>query len=234
MIQRKDNIMIERLKNHMKELKQTLAPLPWGQKIEHLWIYYKHVLFIAIAVVFFIWFICNAVFASNQDTILSGTALNLQITQEGLAMIDQELTHDGQLEGRTFLDEFPYLDIESIKMGFMDEQTATYLLTRISSQSLDYILMSENVLNVISENYFIDMRLVFPEETLSRWPLIYKTDEETGERMPIGIDITGTDFAQEYVLSPGNLYLTATAGILHPEAFTRLADYLLQSSTATP
>lgn len=220
--------MIERFKNHLKELKQTLSTLPWGQKIEHLWIYYKHVLLIAIAVVFAIWFVANAVFTSNQVTILAGTALDVYVSDEGKALIDQELTQDGQLEGKTLLDEFPFLDPYLIDLGYLDEQTATYLVTLISTQSLDYMLVSETALSVIGPKYFADMREIFPEETLARWPLIYKENEETGESMPIGLDITGTAFAQAHMAVHGKLYMAATAGTAHTDAFTRLADYLLQ------
>lgn len=220
--------MIERLKNHMQELKQSLSTMTFPQKLEHLWIYYKHVLLIAAAIVFAIWFTVNAITGARQVTLLAGTSLNLRITEEGLAQIDEVVTENGQLEGKTFLDEFPYLDSYYIGQGFLDEKTATYLVTRISSQNLDYILMDQSVLDVTSTNYFIDMREIFPEETLARWPLVYKEDTETGESIPVGIDITGTDFAQTYILSPGNIYMTATAGTIHEDAFTRLADFLLQ------
>ena len=75
--------MIERLKNHLRELKQTLATLSWKEKIEHLWIYYKHVLLIAGAIGFAIWFVIHIVASSNQVTLLTGTALNVYITDEG-------------------------------------------------------------------------------------------------------------------------------------------------------
>lgn len=220
--------MIQRLKNHLKELGQTLSTMTFGEKLEHLWTYYKHVLLIAIAIGFSIWFAVNAVISANQVTLLSGTALNVRITTEGMEQIDGAVTEDGRLEGKTFLDEFPYLDTYYVGQGFLDEQSATYLVTRISAQSLDYILVDQSVLDVISTNYFIDMREIFPAEVLARWPLVYKEDTETGEAIPIGIDITGTAFTEEHVLGAGNLYMTATAGTIHEDAFIRLADFLLQ------
>lgn len=219
--------MIERLKNHLQELKQTLATLSWKEKIEHLWIYYKHVLLIVGAVVFAIWFVIHIVVSSNQVTLLTGTALNVYITDEGQTRIEQAVTQNGQVEGSAFLDEFPYLDAEFLKLGFLDEQTATYLVTRISAQNLDYILMDQTVMDVVGISYFIDMREIFPEEVLARWPLVYKEDPESGESIPIGLNITDTAFAQEYMLLSGNLYMTATAGTIHQEAFTQLADFIL-------
>lgn len=219
--------MIERLKNHLRELKQTLATLSWKEKIEHLWIYYKHVLLIAGAIGFAIWFVIHIVASSNQVTLLTGTALNVYITDEGQTEIKQVLTQNGQLEGEAFLDEFPYLDTYFLELGFVDEQTATYLVTRISAQNLDYMLLDQAVLDVLGINYFIDMREIFPEEALARWPLVYKEDPESGESIPVGLDITQTAFAKEYLFQTGNLYMTATAGTIHQEAFAQLADYLL-------
>lgn len=225
--------MIERLKNHLQELKQTLARLTWKEKIEHLWIYYKHVLLIAGAVGFAIWFIIHVAVSSNQVTILSGTALNVYITDEGQTQIKNELTQDGQLEGDAFLDEFPYLDMYFVELGFLDEQTANYLVTRISSCNLDYILLDQSVLEVLGISYFIDMREIFPEEALARWPLIYKEDPESGERIPIGLDISQSGFVQDHMLAQKDLYMTATAGTVNREAFIRLADFFLSYESKT-
>ena len=114
-----------------------------------------------------------------------------------------------------------------MELGFVDEQTATYLVTRISAQNLDYMLLDQAVLDVLGISYFIDMREIFPEEALARWPLVYKEDPESGESIPVGLDITQTAFAKEYLFQTGNLYMTATAGTIHQEAFAQLADYLL-------
>ena len=221
--------MLQRLKDHLKELKETLDRLPFGQKIEHLWIYYKHVLFIAIAIGIAISLVVNAIVVSKQETLLSGTALNVFITDEGHEEIKRIISEDGTLEGKSFLDEFPYLDTFFLDMGALDEQTANYLVTRISAQALDYILADESVMQVLSTNYFLDMRLLFDEQTLSRWPLVYKVDEETGESIPVALELPDTDVSEQHLATnAGKIYMCCTAGNIHPEAFARLADALLK------
>lgn len=221
--------MLQRLKEHLKELKDTLAPLPFWQKVEHLWIYYKAVLFIAIAIGITISLVVNAVVSSRQVTLLSGTALNVFITDEGHEKIAQVISENGTLEGKSFLDEFPYLDTFYLDMGALDEQTANYLVTRISAQNLDYILADEKVMEVLSTNYFVDMRLLFDEQTLARWPLVYKMDEDTEEMIPVALELPETVFTEGNLEAlNGKIYMACTAGNIHPEAFARLADAMLK------
>lgn len=219
--------MLQRLKDHLKELKATLDTLPFWEKIEHLWIYYKAVLFIAIAIGIAISLVVNAVVSAQQVTLLDGTALNVYITDEGHEKIAQVISQDGALEGKSFLDEFPYLDTFFLEMGALDEQTANYLVTRISALSLDYILADDSVMNVLSANYFMDMRELFDEQTLAGWKLVYKVDADSGESIPVAIELPETAFSEAHLIAgKGKLYMCCTAGNIHPEAFIRLAEFL--------
>lgn len=222
--------MFQKLKDHLKELKTTMEPLPFWQKVEHLWIYYKAVLFIAIAIGIAISLVVNAVVSARQVTLLNGTALNVFITDEGHEKIKQVISEDGTLEGRSFLDEFPYLDTFFLEMGALDEQTANYLVTRISALNLDYILADDSVMDVLSANYFMDMRQLFDEQTLSGWKLVYKVDEDSGESIPVAIELPETAFTSEHLIAgKGKLYMCCTAGNIHPEAFVRLAEFLIHN-----
>jgi hypothetical protein len=112
-------------------------------------------------------------------------------------------------------------------MGALDEQTANYLVTRISALSLDYILADDSVMNVLSANYFMDMRELFDEQTLAGWKLVYKVDADSGESIPVAIELPETAFSEAHLIAgKGKLYMCCTAGNIHPEAFIRLAEFL--------
>ena len=222
--------MFQKLKDHLKELKTTMEPLPFWQKVEHLWIYYKAVLFIAIAIGIAISLVVNAVVSARQVTLLNGTALNVFITDEGHEKIAQVISEDGTLEGRSFLDEFPYLDTFFLEMGALDEQTANYLVTRISALNLDYILADDSVMDVLSANYFMDMRQLFDEQTLSGWKLVYKVDEDSGESIPVAIELPETAFTSEHLIAgKGKRFMCCTAGNIHPVAFVRVSEFLIHN-----
>ena len=220
--------MFDRLKTHLRELKQVLSTMTFKEKVEHIFTYYSLYMFIACVLVLCTYLFINALISYNEPSILNGTLLGVSAKTEGMDAIHAYVTEDGQLEGKAFLDECIFLDSATIAQGNIGEKTAEYLMARTVARHLDYMIMDERVFNILSVNYLIDLREVLPQEVLDRWPLVYKEDPELGEMIPVGIVITDTEFAQKYLRGIGELYYTGTSGILNTYKFIELADFLLK------
>ena len=86
-----------RLKAHLRKLKEDLAPMSWRSRIEHLWTYYKWLVFAAIGAGIFLHMLLTAAIAGNREVLLSGIGINIPTSPAGVTCLtDDYLT---RLEG---------------------------------------------------------------------------------------------------------------------------------------
>lgn len=220
--------MMERFIAQWQQLKQDLAGMSFGQKLQHLATYYWYVPVVAAVVVFAIWFAGNAATYSAPTSLIYGISLNVQVCEPGSAYLTEEFQAFCGSEASASLDTLLLADADSITYGYLDESTATLLMTRSYAQELDYLLLDKTMFSTMGTGYFIDLRELFTEEELSGWTLVYKTDGETGESYPVGFDITPLPFAHDCIQSGDGVYLTATSGTVRVEAFKNLLTALKQ------
>ena len=202
--------------------------MTFKQKVEHLFTYYSYILVILAILIYTVWFICNASFVTEPPTLLNGTTLDLSIDEAGVQTIHDIVTEGGTLDGTSYLNTLLPLQEAYIEARSLSEDVATYLTTQMYARSLDYILISQTVLDYLPIAFLNDMREVIPQEVLDRWPLVYKENLITCEQVPIGVKLEGTAFQKEHVISSDIPYITMFAGIANPDAFIRLVDSLLQ------
>ena len=83
-------------------LKKDLAPMTWGQRIEHIWSNYKEIILIVIVVSFTLVSLAANMLANRQKLLLGGLAANVQLSEEGTAYIKtgyfEKLGGDERLE----------------------------------------------------------------------------------------------------------------------------------------
>ena len=91
----------------LKKLRDTLMPMTLPQKLDHLWTYYKESLFAIFLVAVIIAVICTAVVQSGKETIVSGIAANVYLSEE----LQEHLT-----EG--YLDE---IDAEAFQQAYLEQ-----------------------------------------------------------------------------------------------------------------
>ena len=212
-----------RLKAHLQKLKADLASMSWRERLEHLWTYYKWVVFAAIGVIIFLHMLLSALIAGNREVLISGIGINVPMTQEGITCLtDDYLT---RLEGTKrqtvqYLDEI--LDMDNPAIG----QEASYstivkVSGLISTTSLDYFLLDPEALDYYSEgDLFMDLQNLFSQEALAQLTVL----EIQG--VPKLIDISGTWFAETYITAEGPCYLAFAYNAPHPEACLELWQYL--------
>ena len=212
-----------RLKAHLQKLKADLASMSWRERLEHLWTYYKWVVFAAIGVIIFLHMLLSALIAGNREVLISGIGINVPMTQEGITCLtDDYLT---RLEGTKrqtvqYLDEI--LDMDNPAIG----QEASYstivkVSGLISTEGLDYLILDSKALEYYSAgDIFMDLRQLLPQEELAQLNIL-----EIGG-VPMLIDLTGTWFAQTHITGPGPYYLGFAYNTPRAEACKELWQYL--------
>ena len=209
-----------RLKAHLKKLKADLALMSWRGRIEHLWTYYKWLVFAAIGIGIFLYMILSATISGSREVLISGIGINVPMTEEGIVCLnDDYLTRLGGTKRQTV----QYLN-EVLDLDNPDEvsySTTVKVNGLISTKKLDYLMLDQKALDYYgADELFLDLRELFPQETLAHLPIL----EVDG--VPILLDLSDTWFAQTYIVGKAPRYLGFAYNTPHPEACIELWQYL--------
>lgn len=228
--------MIKRLKNHIQELGRVLKPMSWKKRIDHLWTYYKSVLVVIIVIAVLISIVVTSVNNVNRNVLISGALVNTDTGVEGQTYLSEKYQEKWLAAGVEGFADITYVYFEDIENT--DEVEFTYnAVTRVvamtAAQELDYVIMNKLGLETyLGHDIFEDLSKILTSEELEQFAdkLIYLTYEETGETIPVAVDLQGTTFADRFVKTDAPHYLAFVANTLRPEGCRDLWEYIL----ATP
>lgn len=220
------------IKGQWQELKDTLRPMPWKKKLEHLWEYYKWVL-VVLAVVAMLIYIAVVGYSSRQvEGLLYGEAANLSFDAAGVEYLsDDFFEYMGGVKGKQKV-EF-YMSNLVVGEDSTYENFYTPLLrtgSEIQSGRLDYLLADSSALQIyLEDEMLLDLRLVFTEEELAAMEgtLVYVHYEDTGEKVPMAINVTDASFMTHRLTHKKAAYLAFTANTQRFEACKIFYDYFM-------
>ena len=209
-----------RLKAHLQKLKADLAPMSWRQRVDHLWTYYRWLAFAVICVVIFLSMILSATISGSREVLISGIGINVSMTEEGIVCLnDDYLTRLGGTKRQTvqYLNEV----LDSDTLDEVSYSTTVKVTGLISTEKLDYLILDQIALDYYgADELFLDLRELFPQETLAQLPVV-----EIGG-VPILLDLSDTWFAQTYIVDKAPRYLGFAYNTPRPEACVELWQYL--------
>ena len=220
------------IKAQWLELKETIRPMPWKKKLEHLWEYYKWVLVVLTVVAFIIGIAVTGYSNARVEGLLYGEIVNLSFDTPGIDYLSADfLEHLGGVKG----DQKVSVMMTNLVVG----QDSTYnnyyaplmrTSSEISNHHLDYMLMDSAALTVYFENeFFMDLREVLTAEELAQIEdaLVYVEYEETGERIPMAINVTDTAFVKSRITHETTAYLGFVANTPRLETCRVFYDYFM-------
>ena len=220
------------IKAQWQELKETIRPMPWKKKLEHLWEYYKWVLVVLTVVAFIIGIAVTGYSNARVEGLLYGEIVNLSFDAPGIDYLSADfLEHLGGVKG----DQKVSVMMTNLVVG----QDSTYnnyyaplmrTASEISNHHLDYMLMDSAALTVYFENeFFMDLREVLTAEELAQIEdaLVYVEYEETGERIPMAINVTDTAFVKSRITHETTTYLGFVANTPRLETCRVFYDYFM-------
>lgn len=194
----------------LRETLQDLKTMSSREKISHIWEYYN--LWI-IGIVILIILLVEAgkiIVNARVQTIQSGLVLNVELTDELRVCLEDDFL--------TFAEGNPKkqkMEVMGQFYGVSDEDqmysyyTEMAIVARISAQELDYLITEENGFQALDRGeVFLDLRELLPEETLGSFgdKVLYGT-LESGESIPVGLLLNGTEFGEKYLPDDQPFYL---------------------------
>ena len=220
------------IKERWQELKEALRPMPWNKKLEHLWEYYKWVLVLLTVVGFIITIVCIGYSNARVEGLLYGEIVNLSFDTQGLNYLSEDfLEHLGGVKG----DQKVSVMMTNLVVG----QDSTYnnyyaplmrTSSEISNHKLDFVLVDSPALATYFDNEFmLDLRQLFTDEELAQMGdrVVYVLYEETGEEIPMAINITDSAFVQDRMNHNMAAYLGFIGNTDRKETCRILYDYIM-------
>ncbi len=220
------------LKAQWQELKDALRPMPWNKKLEHLWEYYKWVLVVLIVAATIIYISVVGYSNARVEGLFYGEVVNLDFDTEGVEYLREGfLEHLDGVEG----DQKVSLYLSNLVVGddsTYDNYYAPLMRTssEITNGTLDYFLVDAAALTCyFNEEILLDLRQLFTEEELAQIGdnLVYVLYEETGEKIPMAINVTDSAFMTSRLNYKTTAYLCFVAGTERLETCKVFYDYFM-------
>lgn len=212
-------ISIPKLRDHFRKLREDLKPMTTWEKVDHIWTYYKEMMFVAFMVIMIFVAIIMSVNNLGYTLYASGVMSNTSLSIEGHDYLTDVFYEDvlgnpkkGRIQLTTSTLYVEYSDLE--KAANETYQAYMGVLATIESKNLDYMLLdSRSFKFYVDEDIYMDLRELLPAEELQQLQeqgmLIspYAEGESAETAVPRGIDITSMDFAKDCAESDEQIIL---------------------------
>lgn len=225
------------LKDHYEKLKAELKDMTPREKLNHLWEYYKWVGAVFLGLVFVICVVIASIQSLNTVTRISGVMINVDVSPDGYVLLqDGFFEHIGAQEGKEIVElrnmqfQNPYTTVDQTYA--LDVQETVIAL--ISAGSLDYLLYDELALPFFMDpETVLDLRELYTQQELEDLgsAVIRLQMPETGELIPLAIDISDTVFFQTYMETDKPIYLSFSIITQRKEACLQMWQFLKGGNT---
>lgn len=220
--------MMKRICKILKDLKNTLSPMTWKERIGYLWEYYKHVFFLtAIAIILVVSLISIAV---APDPCFEGVCANIQLSEEGTAhMTSQWLDVMGGNPKKDVanLSFFLFQDVGASQLpGYT---LSMRIVPMVYAQALDYMLLDQQALDYyLTQSVFQDLHISLTDEQISQMEdCLFYYEKEDGTKFPIALDISETAFVKAHATTPDKVYIAFPGNTKNVELCDDFLDHLL-------
>ena len=202
----------------LAELKKDMQDMTFGQKVEHLWTYYKEYALLALIAVLLVVAVVSSVIARSKTPLVRGMMVNISISNYAMDYLTNGYFE--KMDGQKGKDEVSMVyrnfeDLQNSTSGQDNYTSAQALITQVSAGMLDYALVDEMALKFyITQQVFLDLREVFTPEELAQLAekdmLVYVLEVDDREelvdpekhenlenRFPIAIKMESLPFVQD-------------------------------------
>lgn len=212
---------------------KTMKGMSFEERIDHIWAYYKFELLLIVIIP--IMLIGAVAWLTNEsvETAFSGNLTNCQITESGYRYLTEEYE---QVLGLDTEKSCVSLGTATTAGTQADSVNATgvdggvRVAVMVADGSLDYIISDSVGLEFYAlQGTYENIETVLTAEQLAPFAdkIYYYTDEETGEKTPVAIDISDLPFVKDCMEDGKKLYFGFPIHAPHAEQQAEFFDYLL-------
>lgn len=225
-------------KEYLQKVKSEFQGMTPKQKLEHFWEYYKGLLLIPVALIFIIGVIVGSINSLGMELRLSGVLVNVNVSPEGITHLQSDYAQ------RIGAGEKELVDVRSMRFEnpftTLDQTYALNVqesvMALVSNQELDYLMFDELSLPFfLSPDTMLDLRELFSQEELDAMGMavIRLQVPQTGEKIPVAIDIRDTVFYRQHMQSDDVIYLSFISNSSHKETCLDFWRFIKGGNTAS-
>lgn len=215
-----------------EELKK-LKGMTWGQRLGYIWDYYKPLMAAILAVILVI-----SIGVSIYQNMQINHLLNVYFVNCNSAEMDAQAVTDDFAEyiggigekDEILIDTSIVLDAEDTSQYSMASQMKFTAVA--AAGDIDVAVFDAEQYEKYRDGYGLeDLSNVLSEEQLSRWEdaLVYGKDEETGEEIPVALDVQKVSLIEKYDVYNGEkAYAAVMANSSHTDMSAKFLEYLMQ------
>lgn len=220
-----------------RELLNDLKPMTFGQKLDHLWSYYKEYVLIALILAIVITAAVTGYINANKDYKFKGMMVNITISQEGYRyMTDDFLAKigTGDKNEAVMMDYTNFTDLADPTSSEDNYSASLLLIARVSGQLLDCALVDQLALEFyLTQDVYGDLRSFFTQEQLDTmgFQVIYaqpedEWSEEEFEPYPVALEISQLQFFRDMAPNNEKIYFVLAGNHPNLEAVQAFWDHL--------
>lgn len=221
------------VKESFRNFRQTMKGLSLEERIDHIWAYYKLELLLILLIPIVLYGLISWLCATPITTVFSGNLTNANITQAGYSYLTdgylQQLGGNSEREkADLMLSDTAGTQIASANATGVDE--GVRVAAMVAAGTLDYIMTDRVGLEYYAtQGAFENIESVLTQEQLAPYAdkLYFHTDAESGETIPVAINISDLPFAVDCLDLEKEIYLGFPIQAPHAQRLTQFFEYLL-------
>ena len=186
-----------------KTLKKNLEGMTFGEKVDHIWTYYKEVFLVVVLAGIILYVFGWTIFAPKKEVVFGGVLCNVPMKQDCYYYLTETYQQKIGIGDKEKIDISSLSFTRPAVVGEVDNsyRQSMSLISMVEAKTVDYMMLDQYAMEFyISYEIYLDLREIFTVEELEGWgDKVIKAQPEGGEAYPIAIDITELPFIKEAV-----------------------------------
>ncbi len=219
------------------KLKETLAPMSWPDRLQHIWSYYKETILIVVALMIVVGYLLAGMISNRKDIVIGGIVANVEMTDEGTLYLTTDYFREIDGKDRyqqVTLHPMSLYSLQNAEYMEMTYYNITKALAMMTDRQVDYLLVDKVALELfMSQEAFLDLREIFSENELAAFDnkliKIKKIDDAENviaEDYPVAINISSLPFVQNCTTSTGDVYFGVVSNSTNMEQVKQFWTYI--------
>lgn len=224
---------LKSVKDSFRNVRNSMKGMTFEERVDHIWTYYKWEMLGIVMIGFLIFALVSWLCSTPVETVFEGNLSNCQITNDGYRYLTGDYLNTLGLdadENRAVLGMTTTAGTDAVSVNATGIDGGVRVAVMVADGSLDYIIADSVAIEFYAlQGTYQNIESVLTEEQLAPFAdkLYYYTDTESGQRVPIAIDISDIAFADECMEDGEAIYLGFPIHAPHPEQQAGFFDYLL-------
>lgn len=210
-----------------------MADMTYGQKLKHIWTYYKWVLVVVLILIMLVSVLLAAITNKRSILMLGGVTVNVQLSEEGKAYIGDEYLQTITTGNTREKVVVSHTDIEDVSQSMLYENNyyaVMSLLALCSNQEVDFLILDQvGFETMLAQGAYLGLNKIYTAEELEEMKdvLVYAQNKDETVPSAVALDITDTKFVQENTEEDGNVYFVYITNSLRQDTARDFYEYIL-------